>query len=153
MSEGSMEQSLKSSHLAGGNLHYLDELYEAYLSDSNSVPNEWRQYFDSLPRVEGAITGDVPHSTIQEQFYSLEKIEIVRSQPVLDQSHPISIVNKFKSSVLLMRIEFVAINVLRLILSASWIVNGFPIWNWVFTIYRRGFRHSLPNRYAKFRHV
>ena len=73
MSEGSMEQSLKSSHLAGGNLHYLDELYEAYLSDSNSVPNEWRQYFDSLPRVEGAITGDVPHSTIQEQFLLLGK--------------------------------------------------------------------------------
>ena len=48
MSEGSMEQSLKSSHLAGGNLHYLDELYETYLSDPNSVPNEWRQYFDSF---------------------------------------------------------------------------------------------------------
>ena len=61
MSEGSMEQSLKSSHLAGGNLHYLDELYETYISDPNNVPNEWRQYFDSLPRVEGSITGDVPH--------------------------------------------------------------------------------------------
>ena len=73
MSEGSMEQSLKSSHLAGGNLYYLDELYEHYLSDPNSVPNEWRQYFDSLPRVEGAIQGDVPHSTIQEQFLLLGK--------------------------------------------------------------------------------
>jgi len=73
MSEGSMEQSLKSSHLAGGNLYYLDELYEHYLSDPNSVPNEWRQYFDSLPRVEGAVMGDVPHSTIQEQFLLLGK--------------------------------------------------------------------------------
>jgi len=73
MSEGSMEQSLKSSHLAGGNLYYLDELYEHYLSDPNSVPNEWRQYFDSLPRVVGAVMGDVPHSTIQEQFLLLGK--------------------------------------------------------------------------------
>ena len=73
MSEGSMEQSLNSSHLAGGNLYYLDELYEQYLSNPNSVPNEWRQYFDSLPRVEGAIAGDVPHSTIQEQFLLLGK--------------------------------------------------------------------------------
>ena len=73
MSEGSMEQSLKSSHLAGGNLYYLDELYEQYLSNPNSVPNEWRQYFDSLPRVEGSIAGDVPHSTIQEQFLLLGK--------------------------------------------------------------------------------
>ena len=73
MSDGSMERSLKSSHLAGGNLDYLDELYEHYLADSNSVPNEWRQYFDSLPRVEGVIAGDVPHSTIQEQFLLLGK--------------------------------------------------------------------------------
>ena len=73
MSDGSMEQSLKSSHLAGGNLDYLDELYECYLADSNSVPNEWRQYFDSLPRVEGVIAGDVPHSTVQEQFLLLGK--------------------------------------------------------------------------------
>ncbi|MCH1449304.1 MAG: 2-oxoglutarate dehydrogenase E1 component [Litoricolaceae bacterium] len=73
MSEGSMEQSLNSSHLAGGNLYYLDELYEQYLSNPNSVPDEWRQYFDSLPRVEGTIAGDVPHSTIQEQFLLLGK--------------------------------------------------------------------------------
>ena len=73
MSEGSMEQSLKSSHLAGGNLYYLDELYEQYLSNPNSVLNEWRQYFDSLPRVEGAIAADVPHFTIQEQFLLLGK--------------------------------------------------------------------------------
>ncbi len=73
MSEGSMEQSLKSSHLAGGNLHYLDELYETYISDPDNVPNEWRQYFDSLPRVEGSITGDVPHSKIREQFLFLGK--------------------------------------------------------------------------------
>jgi 2-oxoglutarate dehydrogenase E1 component len=73
MSEGSMEQSLKSSHLAGGNLYYLDELFEQYLADPNSVSNEWRQYFDSLPRVDGAYTGDVPHSTIQEQFLLLAK--------------------------------------------------------------------------------
>ena len=73
MSDGSMEQSLKSSHLAGGNLDYLDELYECYLADSNSVPNQWRQYFDSLPRVEGVVAGDVPHSTVQEQFLLLGK--------------------------------------------------------------------------------
>jgi 2-oxoglutarate dehydrogenase E1 component len=73
MSEGSMEQSLKSSHLAGGNLYYLDELYEQYLADPNSVDNEWRQYFDSLPRVEGAVIGDIAHSTVQEQFLLLGK--------------------------------------------------------------------------------
>ena len=70
MSEGSMEQSLKSSHLAGGNLHYLDELYETYISDPNNVPNEWQQYFDSLPRVEGAIRETFHTQRSKNSFYS-----------------------------------------------------------------------------------
>ncbi len=73
MSKDSMQESLRSSHLAGGNLYYLDELYEHYLADPGSVSNEWREYFDALPRVEGAIIGDVSHATIQEQFLLLGK--------------------------------------------------------------------------------
>ncbi|MDC1466911.1 2-oxoglutarate dehydrogenase E1 component [Litorivicinus sp.] len=73
MSEGSMEQSLKSSHLAGGNLYYLDEQFELYLANPNSVSNEWREYFDGLPRVEGAIGGDLSHSTVQQQFLLMGK--------------------------------------------------------------------------------
>ena len=73
MSEDSMQESLRSSHLAGGNLYYLDDLYEHYLADPGSVPNEWREYFDTLPRVEGAIIGDVSHAIIQEQFLLLGK--------------------------------------------------------------------------------
>ena len=72
----------------------------------------------SIPsRVEGAITGDVPHSTIKNSFYSWKDRNRSISA-VLGRSHPISIVNKFKSSVSLMRIEFAATNVLRLIPSA-----------------------------------
>ncbi len=73
MSEGSMEQSLKSSHLAGGNLTYLDELFEQYLADPNSIPNQWRDYFDTLPRVEGAVAGDLSHQTVQAQFLLMAK--------------------------------------------------------------------------------
>ena len=98
MSDGSMERSLKSSHLAGGNLDYLDELYEHYLADSNSVPNEWRQYFDSLPRVEGVIAGDVPHSTIQEQSLLLAKTVVVRCQPVPVRYPPTLTASRSRSS-------------------------------------------------------
>ena len=35
MSDGSLEQRLSTSHLAGGNLDYLDGLFEQYLQDSN----------------------------------------------------------------------------------------------------------------------
>ena len=52
MQESSMELFRRSSHIAGGNATYVEDLYERYLLDPNSVPEQWRDYFDKLPRVE-----------------------------------------------------------------------------------------------------
>jgi len=68
MSESFLEQMQKSSHLAGGNVAYIEGLYESYLEDPNSVPPEWRTYFEKLPRVDGVIAADVPHSTVIRHF-------------------------------------------------------------------------------------
>ena len=62
-----MQQMWASSHIAGGNAAYVEELYEQYLRDPNSVAEKWREYFERLPQVNGA-GPDVPHSTIQENF-------------------------------------------------------------------------------------
>ncbi|VEB41081.1 2-oxoglutarate dehydrogenase E1 component [Chromobacterium violaceum] len=44
-----MMQSMYShSYLFGGNAPFIEELYEQYLVDANSVPQEWRDYFDKL---------------------------------------------------------------------------------------------------------
>ena len=43
-----MEQFLRSSHFSGGNAAYIEELYETYLHEPNSVPEEWSSFFDSL---------------------------------------------------------------------------------------------------------
>jgi 2-oxoglutarate dehydrogenase E1 component len=48
----SMEQQRSTSHLSGGNAAYVEDLYEAYLKDPNDVPQQWREYFDRLPKVE-----------------------------------------------------------------------------------------------------
>ena len=70
MQERTMELLRKSSHIAGGNATYVEDLYEQYLVDPNAVPEQWRDYFDKLPLVETEITQiqDVPHSTIRERF-------------------------------------------------------------------------------------
>ncbi|MGB0502829.1 MAG: 2-oxoglutarate dehydrogenase E1 subunit family protein, partial [Thalassolituus sp.] len=47
-----MEQLWSTSQLAGGNVAYIEELFETYLRDPNEVPEEWRNYFDKLPRVD-----------------------------------------------------------------------------------------------------
>ncbi|WP_089085066.1 2-oxoglutarate dehydrogenase E1 component [Aquitalea magnusonii] len=69
-----MMQSMYShSYLFGGNAPFIEELYEQYLADANSVPAEWREYFDKLAQAPGAAERDVPHMPIQESFIQLAK--------------------------------------------------------------------------------
>ncbi len=71
MQESVMELLWSTSHLSGGNAPYVEELYESYLRDPNSVPETWRETFDKLPRVDGALGSDVPHSEIVSYFEEL----------------------------------------------------------------------------------
>ena len=57
--ESSIKQFLKSSQLSGGNAAFIEELYEQYLANPDSLPAQWRNYFESL---QGS--GDVPHSAV-----------------------------------------------------------------------------------------
>jgi 2-oxoglutarate dehydrogenase E1 component len=76
MPKGSMEVLWGSSHISGGNASYVEDLYDVYLLDPNAVPEEWRDYFEKLPQVNGNIRQDVPHSTVREHFAQLAKIRI-----------------------------------------------------------------------------
>ncbi|TDO06902.1 MULTISPECIES: 2-oxoglutarate dehydrogenase E1 component [Halomonas] len=71
MQQGIMELMWRSSHVSGGNAHYVEALYEQYLDDPSAVSDEWRQYFDQLPRPEGGASHDVPLAPVREQFYQL----------------------------------------------------------------------------------
>ncbi|GGI93746.1 2-oxoglutarate dehydrogenase E1 component [Halopseudomonas pertucinogena] len=72
MPDSEMQQLWSTSHLSGGNASYVEELYELYLHDPNSVAAEWRSYFDKLPQISG-VGSDISHSTIREHFLSLAK--------------------------------------------------------------------------------
>ncbi|TCP07195.1 2-oxoglutarate dehydrogenase E1 component [Caldimonas thermodepolymerans] len=66
-----MEQYRATSYLFGGNAPYVEELYEAYLDNPGSVPENWRAYFDALqhvPAVDGSEARDVPHAPVIESF-------------------------------------------------------------------------------------
>jgi 2-oxoglutarate dehydrogenase E1 component len=73
-----MELLWRSSHIAGGNATYVEDLYETYLTDPNGVPEQWRDYFDRLPRVESetAQIQDVPHSIIRDRFAKISKMRV-----------------------------------------------------------------------------
>ncbi len=80
MQESVMQRMWSSAHLSGGNAAYVEELYELYLHDPNSVSEEWRTYFQKLP-ANGGLSTDVSHSTVRDQFVLLAKNQR-RAQPV-----------------------------------------------------------------------
>lgn len=72
MPEGVMKAWIESSHLSGANAAYIEELYESFLDNSQSVPSDWREVFESLPKIEGADV-EYRHSDIREEFKALAK--------------------------------------------------------------------------------
>ena len=66
-----MQQYRSNSYLFGGNAPYVEEMYEAYLDNPGSVPDNWRDYFDALqhvPAVDGSEARDVAHAPVVESF-------------------------------------------------------------------------------------
>ncbi|WP_396269339.1 2-oxoglutarate dehydrogenase E1 component [Ideonella sp.] len=66
-----MQQYRSNSYLFGGNAPYVEEMYEAYLDNPGSVPDNWRAYFDALqhvPATDGSDSRDVAHAPVIESF-------------------------------------------------------------------------------------
>ena len=63
----SLKALWESSQLSGGNAPYVEALFEDYLSNPQSVSEEWRSFFDSLPRVNASAPDQV-HSAIKDVF-------------------------------------------------------------------------------------
>jgi len=62
---------LGNTYLFGGNAPYVEELYENYLTNPASVPENWRDYFDALqhvPAVDGTNARDIPHLPVINAF-------------------------------------------------------------------------------------
>jgi 2-oxoglutarate dehydrogenase E1 component len=74
----SPQQFFESSQLGGGNAAYVEQLYEDWLRDAQSVPPPWRAYFDGFKG-----RNDVPHSD------AIARIE--RAQKLNGHARPISI--------------------------------------------------------------
>ena len=65
-----------NTYLFGGNAPYVEEMYENYLANPGSVPDNWRSYFDALqnvPAADGTNTRDVPHQPVINAFAELAK--------------------------------------------------------------------------------
>ncbi|KUE88960.1 2-oxoglutarate dehydrogenase subunit E1 [Cupriavidus necator] len=77
-----MQQYQSNSYLFGGNAPYVEELYEAYLQNPASVPDNWRAYFDAMqnvPAVDGSNGRDIPHAPIVASFAERAKQGPIRT--------------------------------------------------------------------------
>ena len=68
-----MKEFLANSYLFGANAPFIEELYENYLSNPASVPDEWREYFDRMQVLPGSQTKDVAHAPVVESFVQRAK--------------------------------------------------------------------------------
>ena len=62
-----METFWSTSHAAGAQSSYLESLYESYLDNPSSVPDDWKIYFDSLPKIDG-VEKEISHQEIINKF-------------------------------------------------------------------------------------
>ena len=88
MQDNFMERMLKTGHLSGSNAAYVEELYEQFLSDKLSVPEEWQIFFESL---SDSTTSDISHAAIKRDFVNLGKVsrykQILNNDAVVNSEH------------------------------------------------------------------
>jgi 2-oxoglutarate dehydrogenase E1 component len=73
MQQSVMKAWWDTSHMAGGNATYIEQMYEAYLDDPQTVSEEWRGIFEQLPKLDG-VEIETKHSIVREQFRSLASL-------------------------------------------------------------------------------
>jgi 2-oxoglutarate dehydrogenase E1 component len=61
-----LQNEWATAYLSGGNMAYVDGLYEDYLTDPTSVSDEWQAVFKALPAVSGA--AEPSHRDIRQYF-------------------------------------------------------------------------------------
>ena len=66
--ESLIKQFAATSQNSGGNAAYIEDLYESYLADPNSVGADWKAYFDGM-----ANRADVPHSAAMARIVEAGK--------------------------------------------------------------------------------
>jgi len=85
-----LEMLRASAAFSGGNADFIEDLYESFLLDPSSIPEDWRQHFESLPivtldpSVKRADQIDVSHRDIRDHFVKLGK-ESLAQQPANNQ--------------------------------------------------------------------
>lgn len=74
-----LTQKTATSFLFGSNAPFVEELYERYLTDPDSIAPDWRAHFEQLQASIGSHIRDVAHSPVVEAFAQLARQPLVQA--------------------------------------------------------------------------
>ncbi|QIW15796.1 2-oxoglutarate dehydrogenase E1 component [Pasteurellaceae bacterium RH1A] len=75
------DEWIASSPFGGSNQSYVEEIYEQYLADPDSVDASWKATFDALPKATAA---EQPHSQVRDYFRRLARENQAQAVTVID---------------------------------------------------------------------
>ena len=76
-----MKELWESSHTSAGHSAYLESLYETYISDPDSLSNEWIEFFKHLPH-HPTSNGEISHQNIVKEFKNISRKNTVSKTSV-----------------------------------------------------------------------
>lgn len=71
MTSSNLQNEWAEAYLSGGNMAYVDSLYEDYLADPSLVPEDWQSIFTGLTKKAAGGEVDISHRGIREYFLNL----------------------------------------------------------------------------------
>ncbi|HIE56478.1 MAG TPA: 2-oxoglutarate dehydrogenase E1 component, partial [Chromatiaceae bacterium] len=80
-----LESLCNSSPFYGGNAPFIEDLYESWLKEPASVPEQWRRQFEQLPRVDGYSGEELSHREVRRNFARLAR-ERAGHEPARDDT-------------------------------------------------------------------
>ncbi len=98
MHDGQMTAWVATSHLAGANATYIEDLYEAFLQNPSAVSDEWQQLF----REVNAGAPETLHSQVQSYFRRIagsghQRQSMVEVQTDIRQIRVLQLINAYRS--------------------------------------------------------
>lgn len=97
MSGSKFENEMATSYLSGGSMAYVDALYEDYLDDPSSVPEDWQEVFKSLPPINGQ-KADVSHRDIRNYFlHTANNRTVQRTTEDTKQAQVANLINAYRT--------------------------------------------------------
>ena len=98
MSCDTLQKAWATSYLSGGNMAYVDGLYEDYLADPSLVSSDWQAVFKGLPKADG-LGKDVSHRAVRDYFLNQsDKKQGVLPVVESKQAHVTALINAYRTN-------------------------------------------------------